>query len=245
MEDRLAVIILAAGEGTRMKSEMQKVLHSLCGDTILKRILKTVKSLLPERVIFIIGYQKEEVKEEVKGEGVEFVEQKELLGTGHALLQAEKALDGFSGNILVLCGDTPLLSKETLRKLLLAHKTNDWSATILSASFDNPSGYGRIKRKEGGIGKIVEELDASEEERKIREINSGVYLFKKEDLFPSLRQIRRNNKKGEYYLTDAIRILIEGGKRVNSYQTEYPEEVLGINTLEDLEKAKQILLRHE
>lgn len=241
--DNLCVVILAAGKGTRMKSSVQKVLHTIFGKSMISHIVEIVQGLDPDKILVVIGHQKEAVKKNLTRNGVEFVEQLKPLGTGDAVKQTGKILKDYRGNILILCGDTPLLQTKTLKSLLELHQQKQPAVTILTALLKNPFGYGRIKRNgTGEVEAIVEEVDARPEERRIKEINSGVYLFSAPKLFRSLSLIKPDNVKGEYYLTDAIRILRDRGERVAACIVKEPEEVLGVNTPADLEIARQILI---
>ncbi len=242
--ENLIAIVLAAGLGRRMNSNGQKVLSRLFGRSMLLYIISKLRGLGLERIIVVVGHQKEEVKKELEGEEIEFVEQKELLGTGHAVREAEPRLSSCKNDILVLCGDTPLLTVSTLKNLVAIHRRGKAAATILTTNFLDPTGYGRILRNgDGSVEGIIEELDASPKERLIREINAGVYIFRKEPLFAALCKIKPDNIKSEYYLTDAISILRRKGERVASYRTDDPDEILGINRKEDLIRAEEILRR--
>jgi bifunctional UDP-N-acetylglucosamine pyrophosphorylase/glucosamine-1-phosphate N-acetyltransferase len=247
---KLAVVILAAGEGTRMKSSVPKVLHKLGGKPIIKWVLYSVRSLSPEIIYVVVGHGSEKVTEALSGENIKFVEQTKQLGSGHALRQAEKALKNFRGNVLVLSGDVPLVHSETLKALVNIHNHENNSATVLSAIFDNPHSYGRICRSETGqVTSIVEEKDASEYVRKIKEINSGIYCFSSPLIWEVLKDIKPENVKKEYYLTDAILILNNLGKKVGSSPNAKKEEMLGVNTRADLAVAellakKKIMQHH-
>ena len=227
-----------------MKSSVQKVLHTIFGKSIISHILEIVQSLDPDKTLVVVGHQKEAVKKNLTGNGVEFVEQLKPLGTGDAVKQTGKILKDYRGDVLVLCGDTPLLQTKTLKSLLKLHRQKKPAATILTALLKNPFGYGRIKRNSAGeVEAIVEEADARPEERRIKEINSGVYLFSAPKLFRNLSRVKPDNVKGEYYLTDAIRILRDSGERIAACLAKEPEEVLGVNTPEDLKIAQRILAR--
>jgi UDP-N-acetylglucosamine diphosphorylase/glucosamine-1-phosphate N-acetyltransferase len=242
--NNFCVVILAAGKGTRMKSSVQKVLHTIFGESMISHIVEIVRGLNPDKILVVVGHQKEAVKKELAQDGVGFVEQTKPLGTGDAVKQTGKSLKGYRGEVLILCGDTPLLEVETLKSLLNLHrqKRPRPAATILTAFLENPFGYGRIKRNGGGeVEAIVEEADAGPEEKRIKEINSGVYLFSAPKLFHSLSLVKPNNVKGEYYLTDAIRILRQGGERIAACIAKRPEEIMGVNTPDELEIARQVL----
>jgi len=241
--NNFSVVILAAGKGARMKSSVQKVLHTIFGKSMISHIVEIVQSLDPDKILVVVGHQKEAVKKNLTRNGVEFVEQLKPLGTGDAVKQTEKILKNYQGDILILCGDTPLLQAKTLKSLLKLHRRKQTAVTILTARLKNPFGYGRIKRNNTGeVEAIVEETDARPEERRIKEINSGVYLFSAPKLFRSLSLVKPDNVKGEYYLTDAIRILRDSGERIAACLAKEPEEALGVNTPADLEIAQQILI---
>ena len=240
-------VILAAGYGKRLGGNTQKVIHKLLGKPILLYLLETIRKLEFENIIIVVGYKKEEVFKELKDfDNIEYVEQPVLLGTGDAVKRTEKILKDYKGDILVLCGDTPFLREETLRKLCKIHQNEKSVCTILTAIVEDPTGYGRIKRdKNGKVIEIVEEVDATPEEKKIKEINGGVYVFNTSFLFPALSMIKKNPLKGEYFLTDVIKILSQNTHKISTYSTPTPQEILGINTVEDLKRAEEILKRGE
>ena len=243
MEDIIA-IVLAAGLGTRMNSNGQKVLTHLLGKPMLLYVISKLRKLNLSKIFVVVGHQKEEVNKKLEGEGVEFVEQKELFGTGDAVRQVEPYLSSYKNDILVLCGDTPLLRPSTLKNLILEHKKKRTAATILTTNFLDPAGYGRILRNgDDSVEGIIEELDASPQERLIKEINAGVYIFQKEPLFTALSEIEPDNIKHEYYLTDVIGILRRKNYYVASYRSDEPDEILGVNRKEDLMRAEKILIR--
>ena len=202
---KLKTLILAAGKGTRMKSELPKVIHEVNGIPMISKIIKVLEVLKPEENILILGHKKEEVLK-VVGENADYVVQTEQLGTGHAVLQAKNKLKDYDGDVMVLCGDTPLLREETLKELYKFHKETDSVTTILTSIYDNPFGYGRIVKENGLVKAIVEEKEADDKTKKIKEVNAGVYCFKGRELFEALSKITNNNEKGEYYLTDVIGI---------------------------------------
>jgi bifunctional UDP-N-acetylglucosamine pyrophosphorylase/glucosamine-1-phosphate N-acetyltransferase len=225
-----AIVILAAGEGTRMKSGLSKVLHPLCGQPIIKYVLDSAKKINPEKITMVVGHKAEQVRSTI-GSAVEFVVQESQLGTGHAVKVAEKALVGFEGNLIILNGDTPLITPATIKKLIDFHNKNKSIATLLTTCLKNPHGYGRIIRNENGlVEKIVEEKDATEDERQICEVNTGVYCFEKNNLFDSLKEIKSNNKQKEYYLTDVVEILKNKNQIVSAFVTNNSNEILGINS---------------
>jgi len=237
----IAVIILAAGKSTRMKSGIPKVLHNLCGRPMLGYVLDLVASLKPKQVVAVLGYKHELVRKIIT-KGIKVVIQKKLIGTADAVKAGLSALNDFKGTVLVLYGDNPLLSKETLKKLLDYHIGNNVDATLLTAQLKKPEGYGRIIRdKYFSICDIVEEKDADEVEKDIKEINTGIMVFKKESLQANLKYVRPDNRKKEYYLTDLIAILSKNGYLVDGVKAEDSQEALGINTRAELAKANSIM----
>jgi UDP-N-acetylglucosamine diphosphorylase/glucosamine-1-phosphate N-acetyltransferase len=240
-----AALILAAGQGTRMKSDRVKVLHPIAGMTMIRWVFRTVQEVSPARIVMVIGHQAEDVRRELEGERVEFVLQGQRLGTGHAVLMAEKSFADFIGTIVVLNGDTPLLRSATLERFIEYHSARNNSATVLSAEIDDPAGYGRIVRDERGeFVRIIEHKDASDKMRSIREISSGLFCFESADLFAALRKVGRRNAQGEYYLTDVMEILKLERKLVGVYLCDQRDEVLGINTIEQLQAAERLMGTH-
>lgn len=237
---KLKTLILAAGKGTRMKSELPKVIHKVNGIPMISKIIKVLEVLKPEENILILGHKKEEVLK-VVGENADYVVQTEQLGTGHAVLQAKDKLKGYDGDVMVLCGDTPLLREETLKELYKFHKETDSVTTILTSIYDNPFGYGRIVKENGLVKAIVEEKEADDKTKKIKEVNAGVYCFKGRELFEALSKITNNNEKGEYYLTDVIGIQVKEGKKVQSYILNDNIEILGVNSKVELAEASKVL----
>src|SRR5688500_7405502 len=203
----LHVVILAAGQGTRMKSLMPKVLHRISGLGLIDHVLRTARSVSPSTITIVVGHKAESVRDHLaRSSDVRFVLQEPQLGTAHALQQTEAILVGESGTLVLLSGDVPLLTPETLRRLVDTHRGANAAATVVTATVDRPYGYGRIVRADGRIARIVEERDASPVERQIREINSGIYAFDLAPLFDALRGIASQNAQGEFYLTDLISI---------------------------------------
>lgn len=235
-------VILAAGEGKRMKSNLAKVLHSIRGRPMLTYVIQTAREAGSDRIILVVGHQRERVMQALGGEGAEFIIQTKQLGTAHALLQTKEALSSFHGELLVLCGDTPLLTAQTLSRLLSQHRASGAMATVLTAILSNPLGYGRILRTPGDmLDAIVEEKDASVQQRAIKEINTGAYCFQAPFVFEVLGQIGQDNRQGEFYLTDVIAILRSCGLPVAAVIAEDPQEVLGVNSVEQLMEAEKIL----
>lgn len=241
MSDKVAVVVLAAGKGTRMKSKLPKVLHKIGSRSMIEEVLATANKLNPEKVIVVVGYEAEKVKA-ILPENVTPVIQSSQLGTGHAMKQAIPELEGFHGHVVTLYGDVPLLTAETLKELLKKHKKSDAAVTVLTAKVDDPTGYGRVVRNgDSTFFKIVEHKDASQKERKINEINSGVYCFTSDALHDYLPQLTPQNKQGEYYLTDVLALACKDGKTVEIVVTNDPIEISGVNDrkqLADLFKVK-------
>jgi bifunctional UDP-N-acetylglucosamine pyrophosphorylase/glucosamine-1-phosphate N-acetyltransferase len=234
-------VILAAGMGTRMKSTQPKVLHKIAGVPIIKYVLEAVEAAGVKEIIIVLGHQAEKVKEEL-GEAYHYVYQRKQLGTGHALRQALPLLEKYAqGNCLVLCGDTPLLSGETLRNLREKHSEAKAKATVLTAILENPSGYGRIIKGVRGIEKIVEENEASPLESEIKEINTGAYCFALGVLQEGLKKLSPVNLQGEYYLTDIIKFLVEEKEIVETYVLPDSREAWGINTRVQLAAAEAVV----
>jgi len=216
------------------------------GRPVLSYVINAVRRLSPARLILIVGFMKEEIFAQLKGESYEYAVQAEPLGTGHAVLSACGLLGGHDGDVLILCGDVPFLSSETLQTLLEQHRSNNAMGTVLTAEVENPTGYGRIKRNgNGSVAGIMEELNASPEERTIHEINSGVYVFRCKKLFDLLGRLKPDPVKGEYYLTDVVKLAVGEGVAIGAYRTPNPEETIGINSFEDMKKAEEFLQRHQ
>jgi len=226
-----------------MKSDIVKVLHPILGlPMLLYSIELSLKEIEAEKTIVVIGHQADVIQERFKGLKIDFALQKEQLGTGHAVLQAIPFLQSFNGTVLILCGDVPLVELETLRSFIDTYKENESTLSVLTAIVENPFGYGRILRNpEGWLEKIVEEKDASEQERMIREINTGIFCVKAPFLVQGLREIGKENAQGEYYLTDLVGIAREKGLRCSAHIVTDPVEVMGINTRVDLAIANDVL----
>ena len=237
----VVVAILAAGKGTRMKSNLPKVLHSLGGKSLVERVIESAEPLSPSRKLVIVGYQSQEVKTALDSiHGVEFVEQTVQLGTGHAIQQLIPHLEGYTGDLLILNGDVPLLRTETLKNLLKIHQKNKNSCTILSALLTNPQGYGRVFRDSNCVvQKIVEDKDCTPNQRENNRVNAGIYCFRWTHLANILPHLQANNAQKEYYLTDAV---TQVGK-VMAVDVEDDQEILGINDRLQLANANDILQR--
>lgn len=245
----VATIILAAGKGTRMKSDLPKVLHKLHGVSMIKRVVHLAEDINSDRIIIVVGYKSDMVKKELKDyPHVEFVEQKEQLGTGHAVLQCKELLENYKEEIFVISGDTPALSPQTAKDLIQYFKEENYTedsndnidVTFLSACVPDPSGFGRVVRSMvGTVHKIVEDKDCKEDEKNIKEINTGIYVFNAKSLFKILPHINTNNKQGEYYLTDVVSLT---KKPVFCLKAPDYRETLGINTVKQLKQMESFLL---
>ncbi len=234
-------VILAAGEGKRMKSRHSKVLHRVCGSTLIDWVLDTAQKVGSSKNIVVVGHKADEVKQHL-GDTVIYATQDKQLGTGHAVQMAVDYLT--EEDTLVTCGDMPLLNADSLKEAYEMHKISGNSITLFTAAVENPYGYGRIIRSGKNVSRIVEEKDATDEEKKINEINSGTYFFKTKDLISALSKLKNNNAQNEYYLTDTLQILIEEGKSAGSYVTADPDEILGVNDRVQLAQAAVIKQRH-
>jgi UDP-N-acetylglucosamine diphosphorylase/glucosamine-1-phosphate N-acetyltransferase len=242
----LAMIVLAAGKGTRMRSSLAKVLHPLAGRALLTYVLDIATSLAPQHVVVVLGHQAEMVRQVCVPYGVTCVLQEPQLGTGHAVAQAEPILADFQGDVLVLYGDVPLLQAATLRTLWDVHRCQQAMVTIVTACLDNPTGYGRILRDAvGRITRIVEERDATEAEKAVREINSGVYCLQASFLFPALRCVGHHNAQGEQYLTDVVALAVAEQHRVAHVTVADAQEILGVNTHAELAHLETLLRQRQ
>jgi len=243
MKNNIAVIILAAGKSTRMKSDLPKVLHPVCGRPMLSYVLDLVSALKIKNVVSVLGYKHRQVKTLLKP-GIKVAIQKRLQGTADAVKSALPLLKTFQGTLLVLYADNPLLKKETVKKLLEHHLKNNSDVTLLTANMDKPAGYGRILRdKCCGIYGIVEEKDADDFQKDIREINTGIVCFKKDRLSRALKQVRADNRKKEYYLTDIIGIFYKKGFLIDNVKISDIDQALGINSRQDLARANSVMQR--
>ncbi|MCI1881005.1 MAG: bifunctional UDP-N-acetylglucosamine diphosphorylase/glucosamine-1-phosphate N-acetyltransferase GlmU [Sporolactobacillus sp.] len=243
MSNRYAVV-LAAGKGTRMKSKLYKVLHPVCGKPMIRYVVDEIRKARFSKAFVIIGYGADDVRSCV-GSDAECVLQKQQLGTAHAVLQAAPQLDDKDGTTVVLYGDTPLITAETIEKLINFQEKNQAAAAVLTADLDNPAGYGRVIRFSGSgdLAGIIEDKDATDEEKKIKEINTGIYSFNNRLLFEMLRRVGNNNAQGEYYLPDVIGLLIKDGKKVLACRTRHVEETVGVNDRIQLAEAEKLMRR--
>ncbi|GAB1401366.1 bifunctional UDP-N-acetylglucosamine diphosphorylase/glucosamine-1-phosphate N-acetyltransferase GlmU [Elusimicrobiota bacterium] len=241
--NNIYTVILGAGEGTRMKSRLPKILHKVAGKELISHVIDCLAGIKSKRTFVVIGNGADLVKTYLaKYKNVDTVLQKERLGSGHALLQVKNKAKGLKGNILVMCGDTPLVKKDTVKKLISYHLKNKNHATVLSGSVENPFGYGRIVRDaNGNVSCIVEEKSATMQEKQIKEINSGIYCFNLETLWNALSKVKPDNNKKEYYLTDVISILNKTGYKTDAVSVCSEEEILGVNDRLQLATAGDIL----
>lgn len=239
--ENLKVVVLAAGQGTRMKSEVPKVLHRVFDKTMVDYVIEASYEAGASEVCVVVGHQSAMVKAVIKDkyDNVSFAVQKEQLGTGHAVMQAKDFIQ--SGNILVLCGDTPLIKGETIKAICDVHESQGNDATVVSMIADNPTGYGRIIRNGDAFAKIVEQKDANDEEKAVKEVNTGVYIFKAEALNKAFESLTNNNAQGEYYLTDTLEILLSAGKKIGGYAISDNDEIRGINDRVQLNEAEKIM----
>lgn len=242
MEKRLAVV-LAAGKGTRMKSELYKVLHTINGISMVEHVLRAVQQSNVERIVTIVGHGAETVRD-VLADRSEFALQEEQLGTGHAVLQAKDLLKDEEGSTLVICGDTPLFSAETLNQLFEFHEESNAKGTILTAIAEDPAGYGRVVRQsDKEVSRIVEQKDANKEEQAITEINTGTYVFNNKALFEALDKVGNENAQGEYYLPDVISIMKEAGDTVKAFTMDNFDEAIGVNDRIALAEATRLMTK--
>ncbi len=234
-------VILAAGQGTRMKSKLYKVLHPVCGKPMVEHVVENIQTLNVSRIVTVVGHGAEKVKDQL-GEKSEYVLQEEQLGTAHAVIQAESILSELEGTTLVVCGDTPLIQPETMKALFEHHHNQNAKATILTAVAGNPTGYGRVIRDANGqVSQIVEQKDATPEQQLVTEINTGTYCFDNKALFDALKLVNNENAQGEYYLPDVIEILQKQGEIVSAYTCANLDETLGVNDRVALAQAEEIM----
>lgn len=239
-EQYVMTVIMAAGKGTRMKTKKSKVVHKIYDKELVRRVVELAEKIGSDEVVTVVGHQREQVQK-VLGDRVKYAIQEELLGTGHAVMQAKEYLKGKKGKVVVLNGDVPIIRQETLENLILKSIKNKEYATLLTAIYENPTGYGRIVRDEGGnIKEIVEEKDADPLQKTIKEINSGVYCFDIEELLSALEFIKPNNVQGEYYVTDVIKIMNEKGLKTGAVIVEDNTEILGVNDRAQLELLTRV-----
>ncbi len=240
--ENVTALILAAGEGKRMKSDKAKVLHQVCGKPMIEWVYQAARDAGVGKCVLIVGHRAEQVIEYM-GARAEYVMQEQRLGTGHAVQQARSYMQD-EGYILILYGDTPLITSGTIKKAMECIKNEKADAVVISADLEDPAGYGRIVRDSGGSFKrIVEHRDASTAEKKIKEINSGMYIFSARELADALQLLKNDNDQGEYYLTDTLEIMLSKGLTVTVYKAQDSDEVLGANDREQLARIESILAR--
>ncbi|MCA1960063.1 MAG: bifunctional UDP-N-acetylglucosamine diphosphorylase/glucosamine-1-phosphate N-acetyltransferase GlmU [Desulfomonile sp.] len=237
-----SAIILAAGKGTRMKSALCKVLHPIAGRPMILYVIDALASSGIDRIIVVVGHQADEVKSCAGDSAVEFVVQEPQLGTGHAVAMARRVLEKFGGSILVVPGDVPLIEAEMIQRFRSFHEGRGSRLSVMTCTFDDPSGYGRVVRNDAGeVLRIVEERDASPDEKEIREVNTGIYCVESALLFSLLERVSAENAQGEYYLTDIVEEAVETQVRVHGFSADDPDQVIGINTRADLARANRIV----
>ncbi len=243
MENKIAVVILAAGLGTRMKSGRAKVLHEILGVPMVFYVLETAERISGNDIVVVVGNQADKVKETVTARfRVYFALQEEQLGTGHAVQCAIPFIPKHVEDVLILCGDVPLVRPETLQRLVEGHADAQRDVSVLSVDMEDPKGYGRVIYDENGnVSDIVEQADATEEQKKIRSVNSGIYCVKKSFLSEALNLLDTDNQQGEFYLTDIVRIGYEHGRKIGTLASSNFEEFIGVNSQEDLQKVTSIL----
>lgn len=241
MKEEVIALVLAAGKGTRMKSDKSKLVHKIYGKELVKRVVETAQKAGVDDIVTVVGYKREQVQL-VLGDSVKYAYQEEMLGTGHAVMQAENYLKDKHGKVVVLNGDVPILRPETLKELIDKSIKNKEYATILTAIYNNPTGYGRIIRDIGGnIKEIIEEKDLAEDQKSIQEINAGIYCFDIQELLKALKELKPNNAQNEYYLTDVVKIMNEKGLKTGAVIVEDNTEILGVNDKMQLELLTKVL----
>ena len=244
---KLATIILAAGKGVRMKSDKPKVVFEFAGKPMINRVVETAQKIESDIIAIVVGYKKEMIIDIIpKTKKIKFIEQKEQHGTGHAVMVTEQVFKDFNGDIFILCGDVPLLRTETLQKMLTIHKEKNAACTVLTAIMDDALKYGRIIRnKNGNVLKIVEFKEATEKEKLVKEINTGIYCFDAKSLFSALKKVTNNNQQHEYYLTDTLEILNNNKKLVTSVLLDDMIEASGVNSKEQLNNLEKEYFKYQ
>ena len=239
----VGIIILAAGKGTRMKSDMPKVLHKVAGKSMIMHVIETAKKITPDNIHVVVGHKSDDVKKEIsKYCKVNFAEQKQLIGTGDAVKSATPGMDDAIKNILVLCGDVPLIQEKIIKNLIDKHKENCAKVSVLAVDLDDPRGYGRIVLDDqNSMLCIREEADTNEDEKKIKTINTGIYCFEKESLVSALEEIKPDNNQAEYYLTDIVEIAQKKNEKIMVVKMNDYRQVIGVNTLADLKMVENLI----
>ncbi|CAG36466.1 bifunctional UDP-N-acetylglucosamine diphosphorylase/glucosamine-1-phosphate N-acetyltransferase GlmU [Desulfotalea psychrophila] len=241
-ENPLAIVILAAGKGTRMKSELAKVLHPVFGRPMIQHVLASTAGLPSDKRIIIIGHQRHAVREALADDACTFVVQEEQLGTAHAVLTAKEAIADDCEDVMILCGDTPLISGQSLEEMYDRHRTNSATVTLMTTQLGDPTNYGRIiSDNAGNLLRIVEEKDADPAEKRIKEINAGIYCVRRDFLYRALQKVENNNSQGELYLTDIIDLAVKSEQKVQRYLAPEPKDVLGVNSRIELAMADEEL----
>ncbi len=234
-------VILAAGQGTRMRSKLYKVLHPVCGKPMVEHIVDQLEPIGLDKIVTIIGHGAEKVKEQL-GDRVDYCLQEEQLGTGHAVIQSETLIGNEAGTTVIVCGDTPLITGQTIEALIRTHNEHNRAATLLTAIAEDPTGYGRVIRNaDGHVERVVEQKDTNESERLVNEINTGIYCFDNQKLFSSLKKVNNNNAQGEYYLPDVIGILQQQGYTIGAVAAASFDETMGVNDRVALSQAEQLM----
>jgi len=231
------IIILAAGKGTRMNSSIPKVLHEINNKSLIMHVIDCAKKILPKKIITIVGYQKDLVVKNLSKEQITFVEQKNQLGTGHAIKMCLPSLNKFDGNVLILSGDVPFIKVKTLRSFINMHNKKNCLASLITTDLVNPTGYGRIVKRKSIFERIIEQKDANEEQKKIREINSGIYIFDSKMLKEKIPFIKNDNAQKEFYLTDIFNFIDKN--RISTFKTQDEYEISGINTIQQLKQLEK------
>ena len=240
LKNKLSIIVLAAGKGTRMQSDIPKVLHMVNNKSMIKHVLSQTDELNPSELIVVVGYEAAQLKNHLSDYNLSFALQKKQYGTAHAVMQCDKNLNKFKGSTLILSGDVPLITSKTLQNLYEMHINKNAHATILSAEVLDPFGYGRIIRNnDNDFISIVEHKDANEAQKEIKEINGGIYIFDNQILFKNLNKINNNNNQSEYYLPDILPILIEQNYNVHIHKIDDENEIKGANTYEQLKELEK------
>ena len=235
MSSNLSIVIMAAGRGTRMNSDLPKVLHKLSGETLLNHVISTSLELSPKRIVVVVGHEAQMVRDSVPDKNILFSIQREQKGTGHAVMQTSEHLENFDGNTLVLSGDVPLIKKHTLLSLIQRQESNGYDASMLTAQIDNPTGYGRVIRDQNNnLEKVREHKDCDSKQLEINEINSGIYVFDNKLLFNLLPRLQNNNAQSEYYLPDVLTLIVQSRGNIGLEKTNNFIEIQGVNTMEQL-----------
>ena len=252
MSKKLTTVIMAAGKGKRMKNpDRSKVMYELNGKPLIQYVIELSEKINSDMIVPVVGHQKESVMNFIKNkfpdlkDKIKFAHQDDQLGTGHAIMQTEEILKNFDGDILILSGDVPMLRYETVCSFLDFHHKENFDASLISAVFDDPTGYGRVLRdSENNFYDIREQKDCNEEEKRCSEINSGIYIIDNKILFEALRTLKTDNAQGEYYLTDVFRHFNKSGKKIGAYPVNDPVEISGINTVEQLEELERSAIKN-